>query len=173
MYSPVLSTMIAGAFRDHAPAPREFSLLNLKSGQSLTIRYKSIGCSHHYSYRFVFTAREVVIYALDTPGKIGTPRKLGTHRLTDEERIAALGANWAGPAIGSATAEKTPRKEHEEDKALSHAGKLADPQILASVGIGQLLLDGSSQQSCAHDGAFADPNLFCEHEKDRWDLHRS
>ena len=87
MYSPVLSTMIAGAFRDPAPAPREFSLLNLKSGQSLTIRYKSIGCSHHYSYRFVFTAHEVVIYALDTPGKIGTPRKLGTHRLTDEERI--------------------------------------------------------------------------------------
>lgn len=87
MYSPVLSTIAAATFRDRAPAPREFSLLNLKSGQSLTICYKSIGCSHHCSYRFVFTAHEVVIYDLGTPGKIGTPHKLGTHRLSDEERI--------------------------------------------------------------------------------------
>ncbi|MCH2063852.1 MAG: hypothetical protein MK194_09020 [Roseibacillus sp.] len=72
-------------------------------------------------------------------------------------RIAALRANWSGPAIGSATAEKTTSKEQEDDEALSHAGKLADPQIVASVGIGWLLLDGSSQQSCVHDGAIADP----------------
>ena len=88
-------------------------------------------------------------------------------------RIAALGANWSGPAIGSATAEKAPRKEHEEDEALSHAGKLADPRILASVGIGQLLLDGSNLPLCVHDGAFADPKPLCEHEKDRWEPHRS
>ena len=102
MYSPVLSTMIAGAFRDHPPAPRDFSLLNLKSGQSLPIRYKSIGCSHHCSYRFIFTAHEVVIYDLDTPGKIGTPRKLGTHRLSEEEliRLDRLFVFYAGKTEG-------------------------------------------------------------------------
>jgi len=89
MYSPVLSTMSAAALRSREPSTaRELPLLPPDSDQSLTIRYESVGSFHHWSYRFVFTADEVVIYSLDTRGRIGSPHKLGSHRLSKKERIS-------------------------------------------------------------------------------------
>ena len=87
MYSPVLSTMSASALRSHNLAARELPP-RPDSGQSLTIRYESVGAFHHWSYRFVFTAHEVVIYNLNTRGRNGRSHKLGSHRLTEKERIS-------------------------------------------------------------------------------------
>ncbi len=87
MYSPVLSTMSAAALRSREPSTARELPLPPDSGQSLTIRYESVGSFHHWSYRFVFTADEVVIYNLDTPGNIGRPHKIGSHRLSEKERI--------------------------------------------------------------------------------------
>ena len=88
MYSPVLSTMSAAALRSREPSTARELPLPPDSGQSLTIRYESVGSFHHWSYRFVFTADEVVIYNLDTPGNVGRPHKLGSHRLSEKERIS-------------------------------------------------------------------------------------
>ena len=87
MYSPVLSTMSAAALRSREPSTARELPLPPDSGQSLTIRYESVGSFHHWSYRFVFTADEVVIYNLETPAAIGRPHKLGAHRLSEKERI--------------------------------------------------------------------------------------
>ncbi len=45
-------------------------------------------------------------------------------------------ARGSGPLIDGATAEKAARgKQEQEKEALSHAAKVADPHVLASVGI--------------------------------------
>lgn len=50
--------------------------------------------------------------------------------------IAPRGARGFGPIIDDATAEKAAREKQEQEKeALSHAEKVADRHLLASVGI--------------------------------------
>ncbi len=53
--------MLTIAFNGHAPAPKEYSLLNLRSNQSLSIRYESVGCFHHFTYRFEFSEDHVIL----------------------------------------------------------------------------------------------------------------
>ncbi len=89
-------------------------------------------------------------HPLTLPGLGRIPRH-GTH-------IAALGTGRSGPPIGSATAEKTARKEEKEGEALSHAGKIADARRLASVGIRREFMAVSSPT----------PTPAGKQEKDRW-----
>ena len=86
MYIPVLSTMAAAALGEREASSHECSPLPGNSAQKLTIRYESKGSFHQWSYRFVFTAREVVIYDLGVPGRIGMPHKIGSHHLNTKER---------------------------------------------------------------------------------------
>ena len=66
-------------------------------------------------------------HALAFPGLGRIPRH-GTH-------IATLRTGWFWPSIGSTTANKATRNEREEDEALFHAGKVAEPPVVASMGM--------------------------------------
>ena len=87
MYLPVVSTMMALAFNGHAPAPNEYSILNLRPHQSLVIRYESVGCFHHFVYRFEFTENHVIIYDLGFGEPGHRKKKIGKFVLNDEDLI--------------------------------------------------------------------------------------
>ena len=85
MYIPVLSTMAAAALNERDTPPHQSSPLPRSSSKKLIIRYESKGSFHQWSYRFVFTSREVVIYDLGAPGRTGIPHKVGSHHLSTRE----------------------------------------------------------------------------------------
>ena len=86
MYLPVLSTMAAAALNERDTPPHQSSPLPRSYSKKLIIRYESKGSFHQWSYRFVCTSREVVIYDLGAPGRAGIPHKIGSHHLSTRER---------------------------------------------------------------------------------------
>jgi hypothetical protein len=121
MYLPVVSTMLAIAFNGHAPAPKEYSLLNLRANQSLSIRYESVGCFHHFTYRFEFSEDHVVLYDLGL-GKAGeNPEKLGPFKLKDDDliKLDRLFVFYAEePAEGCTTVDTIKFTEREGTRTL-------------------------------------------------------